>query len=340
MVTVSPAEPDWLEALAEGDDVFTARFGIPTVDGWVGFPEALRVVVEGARERPLDPWGTHLFFDDEGALVGWGGFKGAPDDGEVEVGYAVAPARQGRGIATAVVGRLIDRARTAGVRVVCAHTLAEENPSTSVRRKNGFVRTAQPASSEGDVWRWELHLPEEEVPVTFRSGPSDPLRLGDEPGTWVEVLIDAPSPVVWALITDINLPARFSEEFLGAAWVSDGPPAVGAVFNGRNRHEALGEWETPAFVEVLDEGRSFGWATVDASNPGSRWRYDLTPQDGRTRLRYSVSIGPGPSGLSIAIEAMPDKEPRIIMRRLKEHHANMHRTVLGIRGLAEGGYGR
>ena len=106
---------DWLEALAEGDDVFTARFGIPVVAGWVGFPEALPVAVDGARRRSEDPWGTHLFFDDDGALVGFGGFKGDPVDGEVELGYAVAPARQGRGLATAVVERLVERPAAAGV---------------------------------------------------------------------------------------------------------------------------------------------------------------------------------------------------------------------------------
>lgn len=333
MVSVSPARLEWLEALAEGDEVFTSRFEIPTVAGWVGFPEALGVVLAGARKRPLDPWGTHLFFDDDGALVGWGGFKGAPRDGEVEIGYAVAPERQGRGIATDGVGQLIDRARSDGVQVVCAHTLAEENPSTSVLRKQRFALTGPGADDE--TWRWELHLHPAGVPVTFRAGPTYPLRLSDEPGTWVDTFISAPPEVVWPLIADIALPASFSEEFLGATWVDDGPAAVGATFIGRSRHEALGEWETPSFVEVLVEGRSFGWSTVDMTNPGSRWRYDLVPEDGGTRLRYSMSIGPGPSGISIAIEAMPHKEPRILLRRLTEHHANMLRTVEGVRDLAE-----
>lgn len=175
-----------------------------------------------------------------------------------------------------------------------------------------------------------------EVPVTFGSGPSEPIRLGDEPGTWVEVVIDAPVERVFALVSDISLPARFSEEFLGASWVGGDGPSVGAVFNGRSRHDAIGEWEVLSFVEVFEPDRSFGWATVDAANPGSRWRYDLTPVGGGTRLRYSMSIGPGPSGLSISIDAMPEKEPRILRRRLHEHHANMCRTVEGIRAIAEG----
>jgi hypothetical protein len=169
-----------------------------------------------------------------------------------------------------------------------------------------------------------------DIPRTYGSGPSEPLRLADEPGTWVETEVDAPPADVWALVTDIELPARFSNEFLGATWVGDGP-AAGASFVGRSHHPAIGEWETPAFVEVYDEGRSFGWATVDPANPGARWRFDLEPLDGgRTRLRFSVSLGPGPSGISIAIDAMPEKEPRILQRRLAEHHANMTRTVDGI----------
>lgn len=158
VVRVLPARLDWLEALEAGDDVFTSRFDIPVVDGWVGFPEALPLAVEGARERSEDPWGTHLFFDDtDGALVGFGGFKGEPRHGEVELGYAVAPARRGRGIATAVVDVLIERARAAGIGAVTAHTLGEENASTAVLRKNGFVRAGDITDpDEGTVWRWEL----------------------------------------------------------------------------------------------------------------------------------------------------------------------------------------
>jgi len=61
------------------------------------------------------------------------------------------------------------------------------------------------------------------VPRTFGSEPSDPIRLADEPGTWVQVDIAAPLERVWAVVTDIDLPARFSDEFLGATWNGDGP---------------------------------------------------------------------------------------------------------------------
>ena len=47
-------------------------------------------------------------------------------------------------------------------------------------------------------------------------------------------------------------------------------------------------------------------------------------------------MGPAPSGLNAAIDAMPDKEERIIARRLDEHRANMERTLAGIKEMAEG----
>ena len=174
------------------------------------------------------------------------------------------------------------------------------------------------------------------IPRTFRAGPSDPICLADQPGTWVEAIIAAPLQTVWALVTDIDLPARFSDEFVGASWRGAGR-GLGASFIGRNRHPSIGEWEAEAFIEVYDEGRSFGWATSDPSAPGARWRFDLEPVGSATRLRFSMSIGPGPSGISVAIAAMPGKEPRILHRRVSEHHANMARTVEGIQMIAEGG---
>ena len=52
---------------------------------------------------------------------------------------------------------MIDRARDAGLEAVVAHTLAEENASTAVLRKNGFVRAGDiDDPDEGTVWRWEL----------------------------------------------------------------------------------------------------------------------------------------------------------------------------------------
>jgi len=171
---------------------------------------------------------------------------------------------------------------------------------------------------------------------TWESGPSDPPRLSDGPGTSVEIDIDAPPTVVWAIVTDISFGARFSEEFVGARW-ADGHDraALGAGFIGSNKHTAIGEWDVSCFVHRYVEHSEFGWVTSSVDHPGAQWLFTLTPLDSGTRLRYSMILGPGPSGLSPAIERMPDKEPRILQRRIDEHRANMQRVVEGIKDAAE-----
>lgn len=156
-VRVEPATLAWMEALAEGDDQLTSRFGIAVVPGWAGFPEAISAVVQALRQEPQPAWGPHLIFDGDGALVGFGGWKGAPREGMVELGYAVAPQRQGRGIATAAVGQLVARARAARLAVVVAHTRPETSASTTVLRRCGFRRAGEVVDpEEGVTWRWEL----------------------------------------------------------------------------------------------------------------------------------------------------------------------------------------
>jgi hypothetical protein len=148
----------------------------------------------------------------------------------------------------------------------------------------------------------------------------------------VEVDIKAPTSEVWGLVTDINFGAAFSEEFVGARWVEgfDGP-ALGAQFIGSNIHPAIGEWDVPCFVHRYVEGEEFGWCTSDRDNPGARWCFELASIAGATRLRYTLHLGPGLSGISAAIANMPEKEPRILFRRMEEHRANMQRVVDGIK---------
>jgi [ribosomal protein S5]-alanine N-acetyltransferase len=156
---VEPVTRDWATAFAEGEAVFSERFGITVEPGWIGFPEALPALVEGARREGASAWGWHFVFADDGALIGNAGWKGAPVAGTVEIGYAVAPSHQGRGVATAVVRELLDRARAAGVRTVTAHTLAVESASTAVLRHCGFEPVSALVDPEdGKVWRWEVQL--------------------------------------------------------------------------------------------------------------------------------------------------------------------------------------
>jgi uncharacterized protein YndB with AHSA1/START domain len=160
------------------------------------------------------------------------------------------------------------------------------------------------------------------------------LKYVDAPTVEVDMLIHAPVERVWQLVTDIDLPARFSSEFLGATWVDDGP-SVHARFVGRNQHEALGVWETTSIVFRYEPYRAFGWHVTDSESPSSSWWFELEPEQSGVRLRQGARIGPAPSGLSIAIRAMPEKEERIIARRLEEFERNMRATLEGIKQLAE-----
>ena len=156
---IEPASVAWLEALAEGDDVFAARFAIAVEPGWAVFPETIAFALEGARAAPPE-WGVHLFFDAlDGALVGNGGWKGPPVDGAAELGYAVAEGRRNRGFATAAVQELVRRARGEGVRVAVAHTLAQVSASTTVLSRCGFAYVDDVIDpDDGPLWRWELPL--------------------------------------------------------------------------------------------------------------------------------------------------------------------------------------
>jgi hypothetical protein len=162
-----------------------------------------------------------------------------------------------------------------------------------------------------------------------RESGTGPLRFSDGVGVAVTVDVAAAAPAVWAVVADIDLPARFSEEFLGARWLDE--PGVGARFVGSNRHPAIGEWEVTCFVRQYLPPSSFGWVTSDPDQPGARWSYEITVLTSTTtRLRHSLVLGPGPSGLTGALERFPDREHAVLERRLAEHAANMARVVVGI----------
>jgi uncharacterized protein YndB with AHSA1/START domain len=163
------------------------------------------------------------------------------------------------------------------------------------------------------------------------------MRYADCPTVEVDVLVGVPPEEVWAVVTDIDVPARFSKEFLGGTWLegADGP-ALGAQFKGRNHHPAAGEWESTSTIVACEPGQVLGWAVGDPDHPSAVWRFELAPEAGGTRLRQWAQMGPGPSGLTPAIQAMPDKEERIVANRLEEWRRNMTATVEGIKALAEG----
>ncbi|MFD8588203.1 SRPBCC family protein [Streptomyces sp. NPDC059637] len=174
------------------------------------------------------------------------------------------------------------------------------------------------------------------------------MRYTDGPGTRCETHIDAAPQTVWKLVADIGTPARTSPELQRVEWLDGADaPALGARFAGHNRNPVIGEWRTVSEIAELDTERVLCWAVLDtegrfgepartADDALATWRFDLEPAGDGTLLRHSVRLGPGPSGLSRAIERMPEKEEELLAGRLAQLHAGMEATLEGIKELAEG----
>ena len=127
-----------MEAALAGDDALEEALGHDVVAGWATFTEALQPTRDALAAIPSgSAWGPRLFVaGDPPELVGWGGFKGAPKDGVVEIGYEIAEARRERGLATAATRAMLAEAfADERVTAVIAHTLPERNASNRVLEK-------------------------------------------------------------------------------------------------------------------------------------------------------------------------------------------------------------
>jgi len=145
-VTLIPATVVLVDAELEGAERLAAEIGASLPPDWP--PEHHdRATLEHTRDALGDPaaagWWLHYFVSDA-QLAGVGGFVGPPRDGVVELGYSVVPSLRRRGIATAAVAGLIERAHDRGAHTVTANTLPELEPSIGVLRKLGF-EPAEPA---------------------------------------------------------------------------------------------------------------------------------------------------------------------------------------------------
>lgn len=161
------------------------------------------------------------------------------------------------------------------------------------------------------------------------------VRFADGPEIEVAVDIDAPRERVWELVSDINLPARFQNEFKRAKWVTDGP-ALGAEFIGFNERKGF-QWDTSSWVVEYVPHQVFGWAVSDSQNPGATWTFHLSETSAGTRLTFHRRLGPGPSGITASIARHAEHEEAIIAARDAEQATNMQAVIDGIKTLAEAG---
>ncbi|MQY40152.1 hypothetical protein SRB17_81820 [Streptomyces sp. RB17] len=161
-------------------------------------------------------------------------------------------------------------------------------------------------------------------------------RYADKPTVEVRTWIGAAPERVWKLVSDVELMPDLSDELQSIEWLDGAArPDVGARFVGRSKHDALGEWATTSTVVECIPERMFAWAVADPEHPTAVWRFRLEPRDGGTDLTESVQMGPARSGLSFAIDRMPEKEQKIVFVRMREFERNMTATLERIKKLAE-----
>lgn len=98
-------------------------------------------ILEPAVTAAASPWLMPRLFCDEASrqIVGAGGFKSAPTDGAIELGYHVAPSCRQRGYATAAVALLAEEAlANALVLTLAAKVSLKNGASQRVLQKCGF----------------------------------------------------------------------------------------------------------------------------------------------------------------------------------------------------------
>jgi len=152
-----------------------------------------------------------------------------------------------------------------------------------------------------------------------------------------EFTVGVPVERAWQVLTDVEgiapcmpgaeLQEVAGDEYRGIVKVKVGP--ITAQYKGAARFVELDERGRRAVLRA--EGRD----TRGQGNANATITATLVPDGDGTRLRQWMRLGPGRTLLNDAIERMPEKEERIIDRRLAEHRINMEATVRGIKELAE-----
>jgi hypothetical protein len=162
------------------------------------------------------------------------------------------------------------------------------------------------------------------------------MRYRDQPTVEVTQRVRCDVATAWKLVTDINLPARCSSELQAVEWL-DGANAVevGARFRGRNTHEAFGDWATVCEVVEVEDERRWVYNVTGPEGVSATWGFEVEPASDGVLVRQWARMGPGPSGLTPAIVAQPQKEARIVSRRLSEWQKNMAANLELIRSQAE-----
>ena len=162
-ILLKACKPDLFNAIFKSEAYLAKYLKVDIAKKWTHFGFApMRYSLKMILNNPADfIWWTYLIIHkSDQKLIGSCGFKGPPDkDGNVEIGYEIAPGYQGRGLATETAQALIGFAFSfPEVQSVSAQTLPEENASGRVLQKCGmkFIHILFDPE-DGDIWLWRIN---------------------------------------------------------------------------------------------------------------------------------------------------------------------------------------
>ena len=123
---------------------------------------------------------------------------------------------------------------------------------------------------------------------------------GLDSDSW-SIEIDALPEQVWELISDPTRTPEWSPVCHTVEWVGDvRGPNVGARFRGHNKLNAA-RWSRVCTVTEAERPRTFAWSTFVNGHESTRWRYELEPTDGGTRLTQAYEALYVPNWLRVLL---------------------------------------
>jgi len=154
---IQPATASAIRALATNHASATSpSFGI---DAAIAPPDVLGMLADlAASIEPCFAPAAWWMLDDDGHAVGLCSITRLPVRGEVKIGYGIAPAHHGRGIATRAIAELVRWARRdSRVTRITAETSVDNIASQRVLERNAFTVVANRIDAEdGELLCWEL----------------------------------------------------------------------------------------------------------------------------------------------------------------------------------------
>ncbi|RUM27365.1 N-acetyltransferase [Rhizobium vallis] len=126
-------------------------------DSAIAPPEVLEMLSRLSADIAAEFSPSAWMIVEDGEIVGLCSIIRVPQDGNIHIGYGVAPTREGRGYTTRAIGQMLAWARNdLRVSLISAETGLENIASQRVLERNGFTRTGERIDAEdGPVICWE-----------------------------------------------------------------------------------------------------------------------------------------------------------------------------------------